>query len=89
MQGKKMLFKPDTKLYSYEIINETGENVMYINYLKDIAVPSIADSPEVMARTIDALAENANVSRVVLVQQKNYSYNFEQVQMLFLLLLDP
>jgi hypothetical protein len=55
---------------------------MYINYLGDTAVPSIADSSEVMARTIDALAENSNITRVVLVQQRNYSYNFSQVQML-------
>ncbi len=55
---------------------------MYINYLGDASVPSIADSPEVMVKTIDALAENSNITRVVLVQQRNYSYNFSQVQML-------
>jgi hypothetical protein len=78
----KMMFKNDAKLYSYDIISEAGENVMYINYLGDSSVPSIADSPEVMARTIDVLSENANISRVVLVQQRNYSYDFPQVQML-------
>jgi flagellar protein FlaI len=77
-----MMFKGDTKLYSYEIISESGENVMYINYLGDPSVPSLADSPQVMARTIDALSENSNITRVVLVQQRNYSYNFSQVQML-------
>jgi len=77
-----MMFKSETALYSYEVISESGENVMYINYLGDAAVPSIADSPEVMARTIDALAENTQITRVVLVQQRNYSYNFSQVQML-------
>ncbi len=77
-----MMFKSDTPLYSYEIITESGENVMYINYLGDSSVPSIADSPEVMAKTIDALSENSNISRVVLVQQRNYSYDFSQVQML-------
>jgi len=77
-----MMFKPDTKLYSYEVVSESGENVMYINYLGANFVPSIADSSEVMAKTIDALSENSNISRVVLVQQRNYSYNFEQVKML-------
>jgi len=77
-----MMFKSDTKLYSYEIMSESGENVMYINYLGDPSVPSLSDSPQVMARTIDALAENSNITRVVLVQQRNYSYNFSQVQML-------
>jgi type IV secretory pathway ATPase VirB11/archaellum biosynthesis ATPase len=79
---KKMMFRADTKLYSYEIISESGENVMYINYLGDASVPSLADSPQVMARTIDALSENSNITRVVLVQQRNYSYSFSQVQML-------
>ncbi len=77
-----MMFKEGTALYSYEVLSESGENVMYINYLGDSSVPSIADSPEVMARTIDALAENSSITRVVLVQQRNYSYNFSQVQML-------
>jgi len=72
------MFKPETALYSYEVISESGENVMYINYLGDASVPSISDSPEVMAKTIDALAENSNITRVVLVQQRNYSYNFSQ-----------
>lgn len=76
------MFKPETALYSYEIVSESGENVMYVNYLGDVSVPSISDSSEVMARTIDALAENSNISRVVLVQQRNYSYSFKQVQML-------
>lgn len=77
-----MMFKSGSPLYSYDILTESGENVMYINYLGEPSVPSIADSPEVMARTIDALSENSNISRVVLVQQRNYSYDFSQVQML-------
>lgn len=77
-----MMFKDNTPLYSYDIVSESGENVMYVNYLGEPSVPSISDSPEVMARTIDSLAENSNISRVVLVQQRNYSYDFKQVQML-------
>jgi len=76
------MFKEGTGLYSYEVLSESGENVMYINYLGDSSVPSISDSPEVMARTIDALGENSNITRVVLVQQRNYSHNFTQVQIL-------
>ena len=76
------MFKEGTPLYSYEIMRESGENVMYINYLGASFVPSLAGSGEVMARTIDALGENANISRVVFVQQRNYSYDFEFVKML-------
>src|SRR3989338_5151534 len=77
-----MMFKQDAPLYSYEIVRESGENVMYINYLGASFVPSLIDSFEVMARTIDNLKEESNVSRVVFVQQRNYSHDFSQVKML-------
>jgi archaeal flagellar protein FlaI len=77
-----MMFKQDTPLYSYEVVRESGENVMYINYLGANFVPSLVDFPEVMARTIDALAESSDISRIVFVQQRNYSHNFSQVKML-------
>ena len=76
------MFKPDTAIYSYEVIRESGENVMYINYLGVAEAPSLAESSEVMGRTIDLLREDSNVSRVVYVQQRNYSYDFSQVEML-------
>lgn len=77
-----VVFKEDAALYSSEVESRQGENVLYVNYLKADFVPSIADDPRVMARTIDALGENANISRVVFVQQRNYNYPSEQVLML-------
>ncbi|MCH7850500.1 MAG: hypothetical protein IH845_02545, partial [Nanoarchaeota archaeon] len=77
-----MMFKPDTALFSYEVIRESGENVMYINYLGAPYVPSLVESSEVMGRTIDDLREDSNVSRVVFVQQRNYSHDSSQVFML-------
>ena len=77
-----MMFKSDSPLYSYEIVRESGENVMYVNYLGASFVPSLIDYAEVMGRTIDNLKEDSNVSRVVFVQQRNYSHDFKQVQML-------
>ncbi len=77
-----MLFKPNTPLYSYEIQKESGEDVLYINYLGASYVPSLADSEEVMSRTVDLLVENPNVSRIVFVQQRNYSYGFSQISLL-------
>jgi len=77
-----MLFKEGTPLYSYEIVRESGESVLYVNYLGASFTPSIANYPDVMARTLDILAEDANVSRIVFVQQRNYSYNFRQVRYL-------
>ena len=77
-----MQFREGTALYSYEVQREGGEDVLYINYLGAPYVPSLADSPEVMEKTVDVLIENPNVSRVVFVQQKNYNYDFEETAML-------
>src|SRR4030043_758762 len=77
-----MQFKDGTPLYSYEIQREGGEDVLYINYLGALYVPSLADYPEVMEKTIDSLIENPNLSRVVFVQQKNYNYDFVETSML-------
>jgi archaeal flagellar protein FlaI len=77
-----VMFKADTPLYSYEVVSESGENVMYVNYLGAAFVPSLIDSAEVMGRAIDNLKEDPNVARIVFVQQRNYSHDFGQVKML-------
>ena len=77
-----MQFKQGTPLYSYDVQREGGEDILYINYLGAPFVPSLADSPKIMERTIDALIENPNVSRIVFVQQKNYNYDFKETSFL-------
>ncbi|MBI2629398.1 type II/IV secretion system ATPase subunit [Candidatus Pacearchaeota archaeon] len=77
-----MIFEKGTRVYAYEVRSEAGENVAYVNYLGAPFIPSIASLPEIMARTVDLLIESPNVSRIVLVQQRNYNYNAEQVAML-------
>ncbi|MBM3234580.1 type II/IV secretion system ATPase subunit [Candidatus Pacearchaeota archaeon] len=82
MEVNSMLFKQGTQVYAYEVVREAGENVMYINYLGAPYVPSIADSKEVMSRTVDAILESPNISRIVFVQQRNYNYDFSQISYL-------
>jgi len=77
-----MLFKPNTPLYAYEVVREEGHQVMYINYLGASAVPSIADDPEIMARTVELLIEAPNITRIVFVQQRNYNYGTQEIFML-------
>ncbi|MFA5020286.1 MAG: type II/IV secretion system ATPase subunit [Candidatus Pacearchaeota archaeon] len=77
-----MLFEKGAKIYSYEIRRESGENTAFINYLGAPFIPLLSASGEVMARIIDLLIASPNVSRVVLVQQRNYNYNNEQISML-------
>ena len=66
----------------YEIKREGGEDVLYLNYLGAPYVPNLADSPEVMERTIDVIAENPNISRIIFSQQKNYNYDFRETSYL-------
>ncbi|MCX6747036.1 MAG: type II/IV secretion system ATPase subunit [Candidatus Pacearchaeota archaeon] len=72
----------EDRLYSYEVKRESAEDVLYINYLGASYIPSIADSSEVMNRAVDALIENPGASRIVLVQQKNYNYDFQETTLL-------
>ncbi len=74
-----MIFKKESKLYDTEIERLQGESVMYVNFLNAPFVPSIAQNPSVMARVVELLMENPNVSRIVFVQQRNYNYPNEQV----------
>jgi len=77
-----MLFKPGTPLYSYEIIREAGSQVMYVNYLGATEVPNLAADANVMEMAIGLLAKSPNISRLVFVQQRNYSYNPAQIFLL-------
>ncbi len=77
-----MLFKKGTPLYAFEIQREAGQDVLYVNYLGAASVPNIAESAEIMAKTIDLLAENPNISGIVFVQQRNYCYDFRQIALL-------
>jgi archaeal flagellar protein FlaI len=77
-----MMFKQEAGLYAVEVERKEGEDVLYMNYLKAGFVPSIADNSDVMARTVESLVKNPNVSRVVFVQQRNYNYSSEQILLL-------
>lgn len=70
------------KLYSYELINKGGEDILSFDYKGAPFSPSISDSAQVMERTIDALIENPNVSRVIFEQEKRYNYDFTETSYL-------
>src|SRR3989344_4757158 len=66
----------------YEIVREGKEDVIRINYEKSNNVPSLENSADCMADTISKLLEVPHVSRVILVQRRNYQYDYNQVQLL-------
>ena len=73
-----MQFEKGAKLYSYEVKREGGEDILYFNYQDSSSSPNLAAYPEVMDRTVDALIENPNVSRIIFVKEKNYNYDFRE-----------
>ena len=77
-----MQFEKEAPLYSYEVQREGGEDILYINYMGAPYFPSLADYPEITGRTLHAIIENPNVSRIVFVQQKNYNYDFKETTLL-------
>jgi archaeal flagellar protein FlaI len=77
-----MEFEKDSSLFSYEVKKEGGEEVVYVNYHGASYVPNIVEYPTEMERIIDILIENPGVSRIVLSQNKNYSYDFKETNYL-------
>ncbi|MFB6246561.1 MAG: ATPase, T2SS/T4P/T4SS family [Candidatus Pacearchaeota archaeon] len=75
-------FEKGAPLYKTDVRREGGEDVLYVNYFGAQYVPSVAEYPSVMQRTMDQLMENPNVSRIVFSQQKNYTYGMDQTSML-------
>ena len=71
-----MVIKQKKELYSYEVERKGGEDILTFNYNGAPYSPSLSDNPEVMERTVDALIENSNVSRIMFSQSKNYNYDF-------------
>jgi len=72
----------ENKTKDYELSNEGNERVLRIDYTKKTIVPSIEDSDECMMDVVSRLAEIPGVGRIVLVQQRNYNYSYNQVQLL-------
>jgi len=77
-----MLFKKGTPLFAFEVQREAGQDVLYVNYLGSPYVPNLAEIPDIMARTVDLLIENPNISKMVFVQQRNYCYDFSSISLL-------
>lgn len=76
------LFAPRVPLYGYEIVIEGEDTVMKINYEGATVVPSLEDSPVVMAKTMDNLIESSGVTKIVFSQKRDYEYDFNQTRIL-------
>lgn len=67
---------------AYGIVREGAEDILKLNYESVPYSPSVEENADCMADAIVRLSENPSVSKIVFSQRRNYSYDYEQTQML-------
>src|SRR3989344_151600 len=77
-----MLFDKNVKPGGYEVVKEGANNVLRVNYNEYSQVPSIEDSAVTMAKVVDMLVEVPGVNMIVFSQRRNYTYGYEQTDIL-------
>ncbi|MFH1175040.1 MAG: type II/IV secretion system ATPase subunit [archaeon] len=73
------LFSRDT---SYEIVREGEDSTLLVDCEKYPSAPSLEDSPELMSRTVEYLAQNLSVTRIIFTQKREYEYDYAQTSLL-------
>ena len=66
----------------YEIVREGQEEVLKIDASRWPYSPSIEENPVVMSKVIEKLVEFPSSARIILIQKRNYEYDYEQTQAL-------
>jgi len=66
----------------YEIIREGQEEILKINASLWPYSPSVEDNLVVMSKVIERLIEFPSTARLILVQNRNYEYDYKQTQAL-------
>lgn len=67
---------------SYEVIREADEIILKIDLERFPYSPSLEDDPVCMSKTMDKLAEIKGVTKIVLVQKRDYEYDYPQTIMM-------
>lgn len=68
--------------FSTTIVREADEKILRIDCSECTFFPSVEDNPLVMSKTVDLLISNTGVTKIVFYQQRDYEYDFQQVQLL-------
>jgi len=71
-----------TRDKDFEIVKHGVESIIKINYLGKESFPSIEDSSIVMRDVIKRLIQTPSITKVVLIHNKNYEYDYDQVSLL-------
>ena len=64
------------------IERQSGESALMIDCNILNLTPSIEDSPALMSKVVKILSENNDVTKIVLMQNRDYEYDFAQTKML-------
>jgi type IV secretory pathway ATPase VirB11/archaellum biosynthesis ATPase len=67
---------------SYDISREGEETILRVDYEKSLEVPSLEDSEICMADTVEKLMANRGVTKIVLIQKRDYEYDYTQTRLL-------
>ncbi|MBR9676286.1 type II/IV secretion system ATPase subunit [Candidatus Woesearchaeota archaeon] len=67
---------------SFEIDNETEDTILRGNCENCNRLPTIEENPLCMSRTIEKLAQNPKVTKIVFTQKRDYEYDFDQTRIL-------
>ena len=76
------LFDTQRPCGSYEVRREGEEITLHMDFESCTFFPSIEDSARTMAMVIDALAQVGTVTGIVILQKRDYEYDYTQAQML-------
>lgn len=66
----------------YEIQREGDEITLRVNLQNSTLLPTIEDDPNTMAQVLSHLQQAKNVTKIVIVQYRDYEYDFAQTKML-------
>jgi archaeal flagellar protein FlaI len=67
---------------SYDIAREGEDTVLRVDYENALEVPSLEDSEQCMADTIDKLMANRNITKIIFSQKRDYEYDYAQTKIL-------
>lgn len=68
--------------FSYDVVKEGEEKILRVNCEQCNFPPAVEDSALCMSKTIEALAEVGGVTKLTLMQRRDYEYDVYQTQIL-------
>ncbi len=70
------------KDWDFDVIEEGEDNILFIYLENTMYIPSVEDTPECMAKTIDILVQLERITKIIFTQKRDYEYDFEQTNLL-------